>query len=162
MVSKSTSHSAANANSSLTSGIRATSGREENPEETSTILPWHQIAQCKRKEEDEASQLIRLAINTGSQSQKGVDDNNQYDRSSEFIVDGTDGSYWSDIWYVSKSFKRHYSGNINMFKRIKKLYEVETNTGECDFYFIQGIGVVEMISGSEKTTYSKCILFTRH
>ncbi|KAF5808785.1 putative transcription factor & chromatin remodeling ARID family [Helianthus annuus] len=37
-----------------------------------------------------------------------------------------------------------------MFKRIKKLYEVETNTGECNFYFIQGIGVVEMISGSEQ------------
>ncbi|KAJ0880397.1 putative transcription factor interactor and regulator CCHC(Zn) family [Helianthus annuus] len=174
MVSQPTNNSAANASSFLTSGIRATSEREEIQGETSTTLPClhctnevrerrrfqrrcyycnlsgHQIAQCKKKEEDEASQLIHLAINTGSQSQKGADDNKQLDRSSEFMVVGTDGSYWSDIWYVSKSSKRHYSGNINIFKRIKKLYEVETNTGECNFYFIQGIGVVEMISRVEK------------
>ncbi|MFS7918620.1 putative transcription factor & chromatin remodeling ARID family [Helianthus anomalus] len=37
-----------------------------------------------------------------------------------------------------------------MFKRIKPLFDVETKTGECNFYFIKEIGVVEMISGSEK------------
>ncbi|KAJ0679828.1 putative transcription factor & chromatin remodeling ARID family [Helianthus annuus] len=48
-----------------------------------------------------------------------------------------------------------------MFKRIKKLYEVETNTGECNFYFIQGIGVVEMISGSEKLRIQS-VFYTPH
>ncbi|KAF5817364.1 putative transcription factor interactor and regulator CCHC(Zn) family [Helianthus annuus] len=174
MNSKPSIDSAANPFINQQSGIRATSRREEIPATTSTTLPcihcsyekrerrWlqrkcyycnqpgHQIASCKRKEEDEASQLIRLAVNTGTQSQKDIDDERQNDRRSEYMVTGTDRSFWSDIWYVSKSFKRHYSGNLNMFKRIKTLYDVETKTGEWNFYFIKGICVIEMISGSEK------------
>ncbi|KAM0065752.1 hypothetical protein Hdeb2414_s0003g00118211 [Helianthus debilis subsp. tardiflorus] len=56
----------------------------------------------------------------------------------------------STWWSVQMEVTGRISGNVNMFKRIKKLYEVETNTGECNFYFIKGIDVVEMISGSEK------------
>ncbi|KAL9998219.1 hypothetical protein Hdeb2414_s0562g00917081 [Helianthus debilis subsp. tardiflorus] len=37
-----------------------------------------------------------------------------------------------------------------MFKRIKNMFDVKTQTGENNFYFIKGIGVVEMISGSER------------
>ncbi|KAJ0680278.1 putative transcription factor & chromatin remodeling ARID family [Helianthus annuus] len=37
-----------------------------------------------------------------------------------------------------------------MFKRIKPLFDVETKTGECNFYFIKGIVVVEIIIGSGK------------
>ncbi|MFS7958622.1 putative transcription factor interactor and regulator CCHC(Zn) family [Helianthus anomalus] len=96
MNSKPSIDSAANAlinqQSSIRATSRATSGREEILATTSTILScmhcsyekrerrWlqrkcyycnqlgHQIASCKRKEEDEASQLIRLVVNTGTQS----------------------------------------------------------------------------------------------
>ncbi|KAJ0680975.1 putative transcription factor & chromatin remodeling ARID family [Helianthus annuus] len=68
----------------------------------------------------------------------------------EYIVTGTDGGLWSEIWYVSKTFKNHFSGNLDMFKRIKSMFGVETKTGENNFYFVKGIGVVEVISGSEK------------
>ncbi|KAL9992077.1 putative transcription factor & chromatin remodeling ARID family [Helianthus debilis subsp. tardiflorus] len=37
-----------------------------------------------------------------------------------------------------------------MFKRIKNMSHVETVTGENHFFFIRGIGVVDVISGSEK------------
>ncbi|KAJ0578096.1 putative transcription factor & chromatin remodeling ARID family [Helianthus annuus] len=37
-----------------------------------------------------------------------------------------------------------------MFKRIKNISSVETMTGENQFFFIRGIGVVEVITGSEK------------
>ncbi|KAM0013543.1 hypothetical protein Hdeb2414_s0042g00740461 [Helianthus debilis subsp. tardiflorus] len=37
-----------------------------------------------------------------------------------------------------------------MFKRIKCMNDVETNTGENQFYFIRGIGVVDIVSGVVK------------
>ncbi|KAM0066106.1 putative transcription factor & chromatin remodeling ARID family [Helianthus debilis subsp. tardiflorus] len=68
----------------------------------------------------------------------------------EYMVTGTYGGFWSEIWYVSKSFKRHYSGNIDMFKRIKSMFDVEIQTGENNFYFIKVIGIVELMTGSER------------
>ncbi|KAJ0779864.1 putative transcription factor & chromatin remodeling ARID family [Helianthus annuus] len=61
-----------------------------------------------------------------------------------------DGGLWSEIWYVNTNFKRHYSGNLDAFKRIKNMFGVETNTDENHFYFIRGIGAVDVVSGSEK------------
>ncbi|MFS7918619.1 putative transcription factor interactor and regulator CCHC(Zn) family [Helianthus anomalus] len=114
MNSKPSIDSAASVHSNPTSGIRATTGREEIPAITSTTLPClhcsyekkerrrfqrkcyycdqsgHQIAECKKKDEDEATQLIRLAINTRTHSQKEIDDDSQNERSSEFMVTGTD------------------------------------------------------------------------
>ncbi|KAJ0540806.1 hypothetical protein HanRHA438_Chr09g0377411 [Helianthus annuus] len=37
-----------------------------------------------------------------------------------------------------------------MFKRIKCMTDVETKTGENQFYFIRGIGAVDVVSGTEK------------
>ncbi|MFS7964589.1 hypothetical protein Hanom_Chr08g00752121 [Helianthus anomalus] len=37
-----------------------------------------------------------------------------------------------------------------MFKRIKCMNDVETITVENQFYFIRGIGVVDIVSGAEK------------
>ncbi|KAJ0680510.1 hypothetical protein HanPI659440_Chr16g0625011 [Helianthus annuus] len=54
------------------------------------------------------------------------------------------------MWYVSKTLKHHFSGNLDMFKCIKCMSDVETKTGENQFYFIRGIGVVDVISGAEK------------
>ncbi|KAF5769163.1 hypothetical protein HanXRQr2_Chr14g0645061 [Helianthus annuus] len=68
----------------------------------------------------------------------------------EYTVIGTDGGYWSEMWYVSKTLKHHFSGNLDMFKRIKNMSSVETMTGENQFFFIRGIGVVEVITGSAK------------
>ncbi|KAJ0770876.1 putative transcription factor & chromatin remodeling ARID family [Helianthus annuus] len=68
----------------------------------------------------------------------------------EYIVTGTDGGFRSEIWYVSTTFKNHFSGNLDMFKRIKSMFGVETKMGENNFYFIKGIGVVEVMSGSER------------
>ncbi|KAJ0678364.1 putative transcription factor interactor and regulator CCHC(Zn) family [Helianthus annuus] len=171
---KSLTSSAANVYDIQQCGIRATSENDEDHMAISSTLqcrhcsdekkerkwlqkrcyycnmPGRQIASCKAKEDDEATQLIRLAINTGTQPQKEDDDGNQNDRRLEYMVTGTDGGFWSEIWYVSKSFKRHYSGNLDMFKRIKKMYDVETQTGECNFYFVKGIGVVEVMTGTEK------------
>ncbi|KAJ0442037.1 putative transcription factor interactor and regulator CCHC(Zn) family [Helianthus annuus] len=107
--------------------------------------PGHQIAYCKEKENDEATLLIRQAIETGIQKHEEDEV-----RNSEFIVNGTDSGLWSEIWYVNTNFKRHYSGNLDSFKRIKNMFGVETNTGENHFYFIRGIGAVDVISGSEK------------
>ncbi|MFS8024396.1 putative transcription factor interactor and regulator CCHC(Zn) family [Helianthus anomalus] len=118
----------------------------------------HQIASCKAKEDDEATQLIRLAINTRTQPQKEEDDCNQNDRRMECMVTGIDGGFWSEICYVRKSFKRHYSENLDMFKRIKKMYDVETQTDECNFYFVKGIGVVEMMTRTEKSDFKVCFI----
>ncbi|KAJ0491756.1 hypothetical protein HanIR_Chr12g0567291 [Helianthus annuus] len=68
----------------------------------------------------------------------------------EYLVVGTDGGFWLKMWYVSKTLKHHFSGNLDMFKRIKCMSDVETKTGENQFYFIRGLGVVDVISGSEK------------
>ncbi|KAJ0452581.1 putative transcription factor interactor and regulator CCHC(Zn) family [Helianthus annuus] len=107
--------------------------------------PGNQIAYCKEKENDEASLLIRQATETGIQKH-----DEDVVQSSEYIVNGTDGGLWSEIWYVNTSFKCHYSGNLNSFKRIKNMFGVETNTGENHVYFIRGIGAVDVTSGSEK------------
>ncbi|KAM0021086.1 putative transcription factor interactor and regulator CCHC(Zn) family [Helianthus debilis subsp. tardiflorus] len=110
--------------------------------------PGHQISNCKRKEDDEESQLLRLAIKTGTQQQYDNEDEDL--RNSKHLVVGTDGGFWSEMWYVSKTLKHHFSGNLNMFKRIKCMNDVETNTGENLFYFIRGIGVVDIVLGAEK------------
>ncbi|KAJ0913745.1 putative transcription factor & chromatin remodeling ARID family [Helianthus annuus] len=68
----------------------------------------------------------------------------------EFIVNGTEGGLWSEIWYVNTSFKHHFAGNLDVFKRIKNMFGVETNTGENHFFFIRGIGAVDVVSGNEK------------
>ncbi|KAJ0503552.1 putative transcription factor interactor and regulator CCHC(Zn) family [Helianthus annuus] len=107
--------------------------------------PGHQIAYCKEKENDEAYMLIRQATETGIQKQDDA-----VVRSSEYKVNGIDGGLWLEIWYVNTSFKHHYSGNLNSFKRIRNMFGVETNTGENQFYFIRGIGAVDITSGSEK------------
>ncbi|KAF5816113.1 putative transcription factor interactor and regulator CCHC(Zn) family [Helianthus annuus] len=99
----------------------------------------HQIAYCKAKEDDVATLLIRQAIDTGIQKHEEDEV-----RNSEFIFNGTDGGLWSEIWYVNTSYKCHYSGNLDA------LFGVETNTGENHFFFIRGIGVVDVISGNEK------------
>ncbi|KAM0027604.1 putative transcription factor interactor and regulator CCHC(Zn) family [Helianthus debilis subsp. tardiflorus] len=104
----------------------------------------HQIAFCKEKENDEAALLIRQVMDVGTQIQDA--DNT---RDSEFIISGTDGGRWSEISYVSTKLKRHFSGNLESFKRIKNIYGVETNTGENQFFFIRGLGVLDVISGSE-------------
>ncbi|KAJ0718669.1 hypothetical protein HanLR1_Chr08g0273151 [Helianthus annuus] len=66
------------------------------------------------------------------------------------IVPGTEGGQWGDIWYVSNSFSHHYADNLNVFKRKKHLVGVDTNSGENDFLFIQGIGAVEIKSNNER------------
>ncbi|KAF5753783.1 putative transcription factor interactor and regulator CCHC(Zn) family [Helianthus annuus] len=112
--------------------------------------PGHQVSNCKRKESDEETQLIRLAINTGVQQRDVKNEEHRRSWEPEFIVTRTDGGLWSEIWYVSKSLKNHFSGNLNMFKRIKSMKGVESNTGENQFYFIRGIGVTEVILGIER------------
>ncbi|MFS8020405.1 hypothetical protein Hanom_Chr16g01415171 [Helianthus anomalus] len=44
------------------------------------------------------------------------------------IVTGTEGGQWGDIWYVSSTFPYHFSGKLNVFKRIKDLVGVETKS----------------------------------
>ncbi|KAJ0462637.1 putative transcription factor & chromatin remodeling ARID family [Helianthus annuus] len=66
----------------------------------------------------------------------------------EFIINGTEGGLWSEIWYVNISFKHHFAGNLDVFKRIKNMFGVETNTGENNFFFIRGIGAVDVVSGT--------------
>ncbi|KAF5784493.1 putative transcription factor interactor and regulator CCHC(Zn) family [Helianthus annuus] len=114
-------------------------------------IPGHQISNCKRKEEDEESQLIRIAINTGMEQQReDEDDDQRKGQIMEYLVVGTDGGLWSEMWYVSKTLKHHFSGNLDMFKRMKCMNDVETRTSENQFYFIRGIGPVDVISGAEK------------
>ncbi|KAJ0805916.1 putative transcription factor interactor and regulator CCHC(Zn) family [Helianthus annuus] len=107
--------------------------------------PGHYIYECKSKENDENTQLISQAVNAGIRNQKmSAGDRN------ELIVTGTEGGMWGDIWYVSNSFTQLYAGNINVFKRIKHLVGVETNSGENEFLFMRGIGVVEVKSNNER------------
>ncbi|KAF5781878.1 putative transcription factor interactor and regulator CCHC(Zn) family [Helianthus annuus] len=126
-------------------------------------IPGHQISNCKRKEEDEESQLIRIAINTGVEKQRDDEDDDDYrkDQKMECLVVGTDGGLWSEMWYVSKTLKHHFSGNLSMFKRIKCMNDVETRTSENQFYFIRGIGPVDVISGAEKIRIQS-VFFTQH
>ncbi|KAM0028018.1 putative transcription factor interactor and regulator CCHC(Zn) family [Helianthus debilis subsp. tardiflorus] len=161
-----------------TSGIRTTVKKEEDPGPTSSMMPCqhcsnekierrkkesfhkrcyycnepeHQIISCKTKENDEATQLLRQAINTGIQRQDVDNDFRQ-----ELIVTGTEGGLWSEIWYVSTNFKHHYAGNLDVFKRIKHMFGVETKTGENNFLFIRGNGVVDVKSGSEVFRIQGC------
>ncbi|KAJ0853686.1 putative transcription factor interactor and regulator CCHC(Zn) family [Helianthus annuus] len=153
------------------SGIKATVKKDGIMQSTSTILPCehctdekiekqrkeshiklcyychepgHRIISCKVKENNEATQLIQQAINTGIRRQNAEDD-----FTMELIVTGTEGGLCGDIWYVSTVFKHHYAGNLNVFKRIKHMVGVETKTGEDNFLFIRGVGVVEVKSGNE-------------
>ncbi|KAF5764194.1 putative transcription factor interactor and regulator CCHC(Zn) family [Helianthus annuus] len=149
------------------SGIRATSEDDSDLRPTSSSdeererrwlqrrcnycnKPGHQISTCKMKEDDEETQLIRLAIDTETQQPQSEDHVHESSQRMEYLVIGTDGGFWSEMWYVSKSLKHHYSGNLDMFKRIKGMSGVETKTGENQFYFIRGIGVAKVTSGSEK------------
>ncbi|KAJ0739584.1 putative transcription factor interactor and regulator CCHC(Zn) family [Helianthus annuus] len=106
--------------------------------------PGHKIHACKRKETDEATQLIRRAINEGIQEQDGRIGSHQ-----EMIVVGTEGGLWNDIWYVSSVFKHHIAGNLNVFKRIKHIIGVNTRTGEHNFLFTRGVGSIEIKNGNE-------------
>ncbi|KAJ0841698.1 putative transcription factor interactor and regulator CCHC(Zn) family [Helianthus annuus] len=106
--------------------------------------PGHQIYKCNKKETDEAIQLIRQAVNVGIQNQREDFSNHQ-----EMIVVGTEGGLWSDIWYVSSVFKHHMAGNLNVFKRIKHIIGVDTQSGENNFLFTRGVGSVEIKTGNE-------------
>ncbi|KAL9995747.1 putative transcription factor interactor and regulator CCHC(Zn) family [Helianthus debilis subsp. tardiflorus] len=167
--------SAANLHDIQQSGIRASISISDNLRPTSSMMPCahcskerrdrrrmerrcyycnmpsHQISSCqeKEKEKDEENQLLRQAVNAGIQEGSAKDNNHQVEERLEFILDGTDGGYWSDMWYVSKSLKRHFCNNIDMFKRIKNMSHVETKTGENHSFFIRGVGVVDVVSGSE-------------
>ncbi|KAJ0629847.1 putative transcription factor interactor and regulator CCHC(Zn) family [Helianthus annuus] len=165
-------NSAANMHDIQQSGIRASISISDNLRPTSSMMPCahcseekrdrrrmecrcyycnmpgHQISSCQEK--DEENQLLRQAVNAGIQEGSAKDNNHQVEERLEFILDGTDGGYWSDMWYVSKSLKRHFCNNIDMFKRIKNMSHVETKTGENHFFFIRGVGVVDVVSGSEK------------
>ncbi|KAJ0447789.1 putative transcription factor interactor and regulator ARID family [Helianthus annuus] len=165
--------SAANLDESLQSGIRASSSISDNLRQTSSMMPCahcseerrdrrrmerrcyycnmpgHEISSCQEKEKDEENQLLRQAANVGIQEGSMKDDNHEDEERQEFILDGTDGRYWSDMWYVSKSLKRHFCYNIDMFKRIKNMSHVETKTGENHFFFVRGVGIVDVMSGSE-------------
>ncbi|KAF5791567.1 putative transcription factor interactor and regulator CCHC(Zn) family [Helianthus annuus] len=163
--------SAANNHVSQHSGIRATTGKRAEIKPNSTTMPCqhyvdeknekerriprvslcyychqpgHQIYMCKAKENDEATQLIKQAINTGIRRQ---DDDVHWQ--NEMIVTGTEGGQWGDIWYVSPTFNHHFAGNLNVFKRIKHMIGVETRSGENNFLFIRGVGAVEMKSGND-------------
>ncbi|KAJ0441141.1 putative transcription factor interactor and regulator CCHC(Zn) family [Helianthus annuus] len=166
-------NSAANMHDMQQSGIRASISISDNLRPTSSMMPCahcseerrdrrrmerrcyycnmpgHQISSCQEKEKDEENQLLRQAVNAGIQEGFVKDNNHQVEARLEFILDGTDGGYWSDMWYVSKSLKRHFCNNIDMFKRIKNMSHVETKTGENHFFFIRGVGVVDVMSGSE-------------
>ncbi|KAJ0718667.1 putative transcription factor interactor and regulator CCHC(Zn) family [Helianthus annuus] len=166
-------YSAANLHDTQESGIRASISISDNLRPTSSMMPCahcseerrdcrrmerrcyycnmpgHQISSCQEKEKDEENQLLRQAVNAGIQEGSAKDNNHQDEERLEFILDGTDGRYWSDMWYVSKSLKRHFCYNIDMFKRIKNMSHVETKTGENHFFFIRGVGVVDVVSGSE-------------
>ncbi|KAF5805118.1 putative transcription factor interactor and regulator CCHC(Zn) family [Helianthus annuus] len=175
MLSKPFDDSAASPFRGYQSGIRATGNSDLRA--NSTVIPcqhhthnmreqnWiarrcyycnkrgHKITNCKKKEDDEESQLLRLAINKGTQQQQPKDDDDKQcsGQKSEYLVTGTDGGFWSNMWYVSKSLKHHFSGNLDMFRRIKYMNDVETETGENQFYFIKGMGVVDVNNGIEKT-----------
>ncbi|KAJ0669743.1 putative transferase transcription factor interactor and regulator CCHC(Zn) family [Helianthus annuus] len=151
--------SAANTSNIQQSGIRAS---VSDPRATSTMFPcqhctderrerkWlmkrcyycnspgHQISNCKNKEDDEEYQLVRFAINTGVQRHNEEDADLCNDQKSEYLVAGTDGGRWSEMWYVSKTLKHHFSGNLEMFKRIKYMADVETNTGEINSISLEG------------------------
>ncbi|KAM0006404.1 putative transcription factor interactor and regulator CCHC(Zn) family [Helianthus debilis subsp. tardiflorus] len=106
--------------------------------------PGHQIYSCQKKETDEATQLIRQAVNTAIQKQEGVRDHQE-----EMIVVGTEGGLWSDIWYVSSVFTHHMAGNLNVFKRIKHIIGVDTRSGGNNFLFTRGVGSVEIKTCNE-------------
>ncbi|KAF5809216.1 putative transcription factor interactor and regulator CCHC(Zn) family [Helianthus annuus] len=106
--------------------------------------PGHQIYSCNKKETDEATQLIRQAVNMGIQNQGRDISNHQ-----EMIVVGTEGGLWSDIWYVSSVFKHHMAGNLNVFKRIKHIIGVDTQSGGNNFLFTRGVGSVEIKTCNE-------------
>ncbi|KAF5812833.1 putative transcription factor interactor and regulator CCHC(Zn) family [Helianthus annuus] len=103
--------------------------------------PGHQISSCLKKETDEAT---RQAMNTGIQNEEGGIKDHQ-----EMIVVGTEGGLWSDLWYVSSVFKHHMAGNLNVFKRIKHIIGVDTQTGERNFLFTRGVGSVEIKTSNE-------------
>ncbi|KAJ0603885.1 putative transcription factor interactor and regulator CCHC(Zn) family [Helianthus annuus] len=153
------------------SGIRATSDKCAGIKPTSTTLPCqhctdeqnerirrvpraklcyychspgHQIYNCKVKEDDEVTQLLRQAINSGTKRQEG-----EVHCRDEMMVTGTEGGLWSDIWYVNPTFDHHFSGNLNLFKRVKHVMGVETKTGMNNFMFIRGVGNVEIKTGNE-------------
>ncbi|KAJ0433137.1 putative transcription factor interactor and regulator CCHC(Zn) family [Helianthus annuus] len=101
--------------------------------------PGHQIYSCNKKETDEATQLIRQAVNMGIQNQGRDISNHQ-----EMIVVGTEGGLWSDIWYVSSVFKHHMAGNLNVFKHIKHIIGVDTGlTREEEIGLKEKHGIVE-------------------
>ncbi|KAJ0851529.1 putative transcription factor interactor and regulator CCHC(Zn) family [Helianthus annuus] len=163
--------SAAYVHDSQHSGIRAKAGKNAEIKPTSTTFPCqhcideknekdrriprvrlcyyyhqpgHQMYMCKTKENDEATQLINQAINVGIRRQ-----DDEVVCQNEMIVTGTEGGQWGDIWYVNPTFKHHFAGNLNVFKRIKHMVGVETRSGENNFLFIRGIGAVELKSGND-------------
>ncbi|KAJ0952532.1 putative transcription factor interactor and regulator CCHC(Zn) family [Helianthus annuus] len=106
--------------------------------------PGHQIYNCKVKENDEVTQLLKQAINSGTKRQEG-----DVHCQNEMIVTGTEGGLWSDIWYVNPRFDHHFSGNLNVFKRVKHVMGVETKTGMNNFMFIRGVGNIEIKTGND-------------
>ncbi|KAJ0612074.1 putative transcription factor interactor and regulator CCHC(Zn) family [Helianthus annuus] len=106
--------------------------------------PGHQIYNCKVKENDEVTQLLKQAINYGTKRQEG-----DVHCQDEMIVTGTEGGLWSDIWYVNPTFDHHFSGNLNVFKRVKHVMGVETRTGMNNFMFIRGVGNAEIKTGND-------------
>ncbi|KAJ0904567.1 putative transcription factor & chromatin remodeling ARID family [Helianthus annuus] len=65
------------------------------------------------------------------------------------IVTGTEGGQWGEIWYVNPTFKHHFVGNLNVFKRVKHMMGVETRSGMNNFLFIREVGSVEMKTGND-------------
>ncbi|KAJ0800089.1 putative transcription factor interactor and regulator CCHC(Zn) family [Helianthus annuus] len=108
------------------SGMRASYARSDNLRPTSSMMPCAHCSEEKRERRrmEHCCYYCNMPghqISSCQEKEKDEENNHQIDRRLEFIVDGTEGGCWSDIWYVSKSLKHHFSSNIDMFKRIKNV-----------------------------------------
>ncbi|KAF5810678.1 putative transcription factor interactor and regulator CCHC(Zn) family [Helianthus annuus] len=70
----------------------------------------------------------------------------------DYLVDGTSGGLFSEMWVVDPSFKTHMTGNRSLFKRFKRHFGVITNEKKKNFSFVHGIGEVRIpVDGRDKT-----------
>ncbi|KAJ0528166.1 putative transcription factor interactor and regulator CCHC(Zn) family [Helianthus annuus] len=164
--------SAVNHSNGQESGIRASFINSDDLRPTSTMMPckhcsdekkerrWlqrrcyycnkpgHQISTCMLKENDEETQLLRLAIDTGTQQQHNTDSDHQNDQRMEYIVVGTDGGFWSDMW----GRRSHvWVRKDSCIQSVLYTLDIDRNVLSLDQLIIQGFTV--------KFNGDKCKLF---
>ncbi|PWA72699.1 ARID DNA-binding domain-containing protein [Artemisia annua] len=67
----------------------------------------------------------------------------------EFMIKGTDGKTWNEIWFASMNRKQHATGDKNLFKNLENSFGIEANYEGFKRDLYKGKEIIKIFSSGE-------------